>query len=153
MNSPTFFGTKSFLKGLPLTSKTASGFIDQIVWYWIKGNVQRFEKKTSLHEHQGLHVNYLRVHVNFRQLPEENADNRYWGDFCLHPQVILPAEHFTCSHRRYFCRHQFYSVLKSPDITCSVIKQSITRNVMAFPETNIRYFELPLMFLGFALLT
>ena len=39
-----FFGTKSYLKGLTLTSKTASGYFGQSVWNWIKGNVPRFEK-------------------------------------------------------------------------------------------------------------
>ena len=31
MNSPTFFGTESFLKGLPVTSKAAIAYIGQIV--------------------------------------------------------------------------------------------------------------------------
>ena len=37
-------GAESILKGLPLTSKAASGFFGQVVWYWLKGNVSRFEK-------------------------------------------------------------------------------------------------------------
>ena len=44
MNSPPFFGTESFLKGLPLTSKAARGYFGQIVWYWIKGNIVRLDK-------------------------------------------------------------------------------------------------------------
>ena len=43
MNSPTLFGTESFLKGLPLTSKAASGYIGQIVWCWIKRNISKIE--------------------------------------------------------------------------------------------------------------
>ena len=39
-----FFGTESTLKGSPLTSKAASGYFGQSVWYWIKGNVPRVEK-------------------------------------------------------------------------------------------------------------
>ena len=39
-----FFGRESILKGLPLTWKAASGYIGQIVQYWMKGNVHRFEK-------------------------------------------------------------------------------------------------------------
>ena len=39
-----FFGTESNLKGLPLTSKAASGYFGQSVWNWIKGNVSRLEK-------------------------------------------------------------------------------------------------------------
>ena len=39
-----FSWIKSFLKGLPVTSKAASGYIGQIVRYWIKGNIPRIEK-------------------------------------------------------------------------------------------------------------
>ena len=39
-----FFGTESFLKGFPVTSKAASCYIGQIVRYWIKGNVSRIGK-------------------------------------------------------------------------------------------------------------
>ena len=38
------FGTKSNLKGSPLTSKATSGYFVQSVWICIKGNVPRFEK-------------------------------------------------------------------------------------------------------------
>ena len=38
------FGTKSNLKGSPLTSKETNGYFGQGVWNWIKGNVPRFEK-------------------------------------------------------------------------------------------------------------
>ena len=44
MNSPTFFGTKSVLKVLPLTSKAASGYNGKIVRYWTKRNIPRFNK-------------------------------------------------------------------------------------------------------------
>ena len=39
-----FFGTKSNLKGSPLTSKATNGYFGQGVWNWIKGNDPRFEK-------------------------------------------------------------------------------------------------------------
>ena len=43
----TSFGTESILKGLPLTSRAASGYFDQIVWFklsvCIKRNVTRFD--------------------------------------------------------------------------------------------------------------
>ena len=35
----TFFGTESILKGLPLTSKAASGFCVQVYWYLIEENI------------------------------------------------------------------------------------------------------------------
>ena len=38
------FVTETNLKGLPLTSKAASGDFGQFVWNWIKGNDPRFEK-------------------------------------------------------------------------------------------------------------
>ena len=40
-----FFRAESILKGLPFTSKAATVYFGQIVWYWIKGNIPRFEKK------------------------------------------------------------------------------------------------------------
>ena len=39
-----FFGTKSNLKGSPLTCKATSGYFGQSVWNWIKGNVPTLEK-------------------------------------------------------------------------------------------------------------
>ena len=39
-----FSGTKSNLKGSPLTSKATNDYFGQDVWNWIKGNVPRFEK-------------------------------------------------------------------------------------------------------------
>ena len=44
MNKSNFFGTKSNLKGSPLTSKATNGYFGQVVRNWIKGNVPRFEK-------------------------------------------------------------------------------------------------------------
>ena len=44
LNSPSFFGTESYFKGLPLTSKAASGYIGQIVRYGTKRNAPWFEK-------------------------------------------------------------------------------------------------------------
>ena len=38
------FGTKSNLKGSPLTSKATNGYFGQDVWNWTKGNVPRIEK-------------------------------------------------------------------------------------------------------------
>ena len=43
MNCPIFFDRIN-LKGSPLTSKTASGYFGQLVRYWVKVNVPRFEK-------------------------------------------------------------------------------------------------------------
>ena len=40
----SFFGTESNLKGLPLTSKAASGYLRQSVWYWTERSVPSFEK-------------------------------------------------------------------------------------------------------------
>ena len=40
----TFVGTESIWKGLPLISKATSGYFGEIVWYWMKGNIPRFDK-------------------------------------------------------------------------------------------------------------
>ena len=45
-----FFGTKSNLKGSPLTSKATSGYFGQSVWNWIKMKRPRFEKNSPGHE-------------------------------------------------------------------------------------------------------
>ena len=53
MNCPVFFGKESILKGLPMASKAANGYIGQIVRYWIKGNVPRFEKSRPDRKNKG----------------------------------------------------------------------------------------------------
>ena len=96
MNSPTFLRTESSLKGLPMTSKAASGYFGQSVWNWIERNVPNFEKSilTRSLKDSG------KLTEGAGKFPRITCGIVTCRDFCLHPQVILPAEHFTCSYRR-----------------------------------------------------
>ena len=90
MNNPTFFGTKSNLKGSPLTSKATNGYFGHGVWNWIKGNVPRFKKIRP----DANNKNFMWITCGRRitcQLRAETAGNRYLRRF-------LPASAgiFTC---------------------------------------------------------
>ena len=84
------FGTKSNLKGSPLTSEATRCYFGQSDSNWIKGNVPGL-KKSARTRSEKLHVNYLRAQVNCRQLRAKTAGNRYLRRF-------LPASEgvFTC---------------------------------------------------------
>ena len=75
-----FFGTKSNLKGSPLTSKATNGYFGQGVWNWIKGNVPGFEK--------------IRPDANNKNPPITRGNRRQ----------SLPAEIFACIRRYFYLR-------------------------------------------------
>ena len=85
------FGTKSKLKGSPLTSKATNGYFGQGVSNWIKGNVSRFEtirmdanKKTSCELPAGA--------GNFPPVTRRNR------------RQSVPAEIFACISRYFYLR-------------------------------------------------
>ena len=64
-----------------MTSKAASGYFVESVWFWIKENVPKLKKICPETNKKRLHVNYLLVQVIFRQLLAETAGNRYLRRF------------------------------------------------------------------------
>ena len=86
MNSPTFFGTESFLEGSPVLSKAASGYIGQIFQYWMKGNIHRFEKSRP-----------NRNKKTSRELPASAGE--FSPVTCGNRGQSLPTEIFACIRR------------------------------------------------------
>ena len=94
------FGTKSNLKGSPLTSKATNGYFGQDASNWIKGNVPRFEKiRTDANNRNFMWITCGRRYISASYAQKPQAIGTC-GDFCLHPQVFLPADQFTCGLRR-----------------------------------------------------
>ena len=98
-----FFETKSNLKGSPLTSKATSCYFGQSVWNWIKKmSLSPFLlKKANLTGTKKFSPN---LPTGAGKFPPVTCGNRKaivtCGDFCLHPQVFLTADQFTCGLRR-----------------------------------------------------
>ena len=82
----TFWGTEAFLKGLPLTSKAASVYFGQIIWYWIK-NLSRFERNSALTTMKAPR----KLAAGAGEFPPFTAGNRYLLRF-----MPASAGNFTC---------------------------------------------------------
>ena len=85
------FGTKSILKGSPMTSKETNGSFGQGVWNWIKGNVPRFEKIRS----DANIETSCELPAGAGKFPPVTRRNR---------RQSVPAEIFACIRRYFYLR-------------------------------------------------
>ena len=85
------FGTKSSLKGSPLTSKPTNGYFGQGVWNWIKGNVPRFEKSARTRTIK----TSCELPAGEGKFPPVTRRNR---------RQSVPAEIFACVRRYFYLR-------------------------------------------------
>ena len=94
------FRKRIIFEGFTIDFKGSKGLLWPIIWYWRKGDIPSFQKIHPDTYKKMLHVNYPRVPVNFASYLRKSQAIFSCGDFCLHPQVILLAEHLTWGYRR-----------------------------------------------------
>ena len=86
-----FFGTKSNLKGSPLTSKASNGYFGQGIWNWIK-KPSRGLKKIARTQTIKTSCELLAVAGKFPPVRRRNC------------RQSVPAEIFACMHRYFYLR-------------------------------------------------